>query len=64
MVETDRLRAPLTLGYRAKDADPAVAALVALTHRIAARHRKEWDAAGGEVPGRMEGASASVPRVT
>lgn len=43
MVETDRLRAPLTLGYRANDADPAVAALVALTHRIAARHRKEWD---------------------
>ncbi len=34
--------APLTLGYRANDADPAVAALVALTHRIAARHRKEW----------------------
>jgi hypothetical protein len=50
MVETDRLRAPLTLGYRANDADPAVAALVALTHRIAAKHRKDRDAVGEALP--------------
>ncbi|WP_116385943.1 LysR family transcriptional regulator [Cupriavidus taiwanensis] len=43
MQEADRLRAPLTLGYRedaARGGDPALAALVALTHRLAARHRR------------------------
>ncbi len=43
MQEADRLRAPLTLGYREEAAhggDPALAALVALTHRLAARHRR------------------------
>lgn len=40
MQEADRLRAPLTLGYREDAADPALAALVALTHRLAARHRR------------------------
>lgn len=40
MTEADRLRAPLTLGYRENDEDPALAALVALTHRIAAKHRQ------------------------
>ncbi|WP_423198973.1 MULTISPECIES: LysR family transcriptional regulator [unclassified Cupriavidus] len=40
MVEADRLRAPLTLAYRSTNQDPALAGLVALTHRIAARHRK------------------------
>ncbi|MNT78972.1 hypothetical protein D3C72_2182660 [compost metagenome] len=43
MQEADRLRAPLTLGYRedaAHGGDPALAALVALTHRLAARHRR------------------------
>ncbi|SDC72425.1 DNA-binding transcriptional regulator, LysR family [Cupriavidus sp. YR651] len=43
MVEADRLRAPLTLGYREANTDPALAALVALTHRIAARHRRKGD---------------------
>lgn len=46
MVEADRLRAPLTLGYRSADQDPALAALVALTHRIAARHRKRGEETG------------------
>ncbi len=41
MAEADRLRAPLTLGYREGQDDAALAALVALTHRIAARHRKK-----------------------
>ncbi|WP_454721278.1 MULTISPECIES: LysR family transcriptional regulator [Cupriavidus] len=40
MQETDRLRAPLTLVYRENDDDPACAALVALTHRTAARYRR------------------------
>ena len=41
MAEADRLRAPLTLGYREGQDDAALVALVALTHRIAARHRKK-----------------------
>lgn len=43
MQEADRLRAPLTLAYRedaARGGDPALTALVALTHRLAARHRR------------------------
>ncbi|CAG2134030.1 LysR family transcriptional regulator [Cupriavidus plantarum] len=47
MAEADRLRAPLTLAYRSADQDPALAALVALTHRIAARHRKRGEDATG-----------------
>lgn len=41
MVEADRLRAPLTLGYREGQGDAALDSLVTLTHRIAARHRKK-----------------------
>ena len=41
MVEADRLRAPLTLGYREHHDNAALAALVTLTHRIATRHRKK-----------------------
>ncbi len=43
MAESDRLRAPLTLGYRDGREDPALAALVALTHKIAAKHRKKQE---------------------
>ncbi len=43
MEEADQLRAPLTLAYRERDDNPACAALVALTHRIAARHRRQGD---------------------
>ncbi|EHP40094.1 LysR family transcriptional regulator [Cupriavidus basilensis OR16] len=41
MEEAGLLRAPLTLAYRERDDNPACAALVALTHRIAARHRRQ-----------------------